>query len=244
MNVFSEYRAVHMNKYRWLSDDLFARWIVNKVSPYGKSILDVGCGDGFMLRYYGETFDSISAIEPSVYLYQNLLENPEFRNVAIKNASAENIPFDDLSFDVVIAKSSLHHFHNAQLGLREMNRVAKKVVAIIEVITPSLNTLEFISGILPVKEKGRDSSTIYTQYSLQQELQKVFSYQSIYQLLFDQYIDVDIWLKYSDLNQFEKDYIYNRIKMANDNVKQELQIHKSGNSLVMLRRMCLSMIIK
>jgi SAM-dependent methyltransferase len=42
--------------------------------------------------------------------------------------SAENLPFDDQSFDAAMAFSTIHHWQDPIAGLREMRRVARRVV--------------------------------------------------------------------------------------------------------------------
>ncbi|MFI7617609.1 methyltransferase domain-containing protein [Nonomuraea terrae] len=42
--------------------------------------------------------------------------------------SAESLPFDDQSFDAAMAVSSVHHWQDPMAGLREMRRVARRVV--------------------------------------------------------------------------------------------------------------------
>jgi SAM-dependent methyltransferase len=43
-------------------------------------------------------------------------------------AAAENLPFADQSFDAAMAFSSVHHWQDPVAGLREMRRVARRVV--------------------------------------------------------------------------------------------------------------------
>ena len=42
--------------------------------------------------------------------------------------SAENLPFEDQSFDAAMAVSTIHHWQDPIAGLREMRRVARRVV--------------------------------------------------------------------------------------------------------------------
>jgi SAM-dependent methyltransferase len=42
--------------------------------------------------------------------------------------SAENLPFDDESFDAAMAFATIHHWPDPIAGLREMRRVARRVV--------------------------------------------------------------------------------------------------------------------
>ena len=48
MNILSDFRAKNILKYYWLCDEIFANWIVQILKPYGKSILDIGCGNGLL----------------------------------------------------------------------------------------------------------------------------------------------------------------------------------------------------
>lgn len=52
-------------------------------------------------------------------------DNFEATNNVITGVHAEKLPFDDNSFDYVIAKDSLHHFKDPVKALLEINRVLK-----------------------------------------------------------------------------------------------------------------------
>src|SRR5881296_4722299 len=43
-------------------------------------------------------------------------------------ATAESLPFEDQSFDAAMAVSTVHHWQDPIAGLREMQRVARRVV--------------------------------------------------------------------------------------------------------------------
>ena len=42
--------------------------------------------------------------------------------------SAESLPFEDQSFDAAMAVATVHHWQDPIAGLREMRRVARRVV--------------------------------------------------------------------------------------------------------------------
>lgn len=243
MNTFSEFRAVNLDKYHWLCDAGFADWIIEKIAPYGDSILDIGCGNGFMLPYYEKNFNSVAAIEPCEVLCQNILNDVKFSNVTVKKAFAEDVPFPDLSYDVVLAKSSLHHFFDINAGLKEMMRVAKNAVVIIEVIAPSDRCIPLLKEILLQKEQSRAEASIYTEASIKDILQKQFGNKILYQLHYDQYIDVEKWMQYSDLEDLGQRKVINCINGCNSDVKSILHIHYRAERLVMLRRMCLNIVL-
>lgn len=83
-------------------------------------LLDVGCGTGHYLRLFPA---KITGIDPAA----KLLEQSEFDVIEGK---AESLPFKDASFDIVISLTAVHNFDDIPKGLKEMARVAKRIVAI------------------------------------------------------------------------------------------------------------------
>lgn len=78
-------------------------------------MLDVGCGPGFS----SEVFDcKIIGLDPSA----ELLKKCSFRTV---EAIAEEIPFLDNYFDVVISVTAIHNFDDFERGILEMKRIGK-----------------------------------------------------------------------------------------------------------------------
>ena len=91
------------------------------------SILDIGCGKGFMiydfLKYLPEI--NIKGIDISEYAIKNCKEEVK-DNLII--GDAKNLPFDDNSFDLVISIVSIHNLgiNDCSKSLSEINRVSKK----------------------------------------------------------------------------------------------------------------------
>lgn len=79
-------------------------------------ILDLGCGTGIIQRLY--PYYNIKGIDPSSEMLKHY---PSFG--VCKQALAEEIPFQDGSFDVVICRSVLHHLKEPRIALREIYRV-------------------------------------------------------------------------------------------------------------------------
>ena len=93
----------------------------------GAKILDIGCAKGFMLydfRQYNPKFE-IAGIDISQYAVDNAkAEVKEYLQVA----SADDLPFEDDSFDLVIAINTIHNLEReaCKKALQEMMRVSKK----------------------------------------------------------------------------------------------------------------------
>jgi SAM-dependent methyltransferase len=85
-----------------------------------QTILNVGAGTGS----YEPPDRDVTAVEPSAVMRA---QRPPGASRCVA-AVAENLPFDDRSFDAAMAFSTVHHWRDPVAGLREMQRVARRVV--------------------------------------------------------------------------------------------------------------------
>lgn len=84
-------------------------------------ILDIGCGTGGMTKYL-EKFGTVIGIESNPVA----IKLSRRRGVLLRNASANNLPFDDQSFDLVTIFDVLYHKGvNEKEVLSEAYRVLK-----------------------------------------------------------------------------------------------------------------------
>jgi ubiquinone/menaquinone biosynthesis C-methylase UbiE len=94
--------------------------------PALSSVLDIGSGTGLLLRKAAERFPSaqltgIDAAEDMVRVARALV--PEGAPVHFAQAFAEQLPFPDASFDLVVTSMSFHHWADQQKALSEARRV-------------------------------------------------------------------------------------------------------------------------
>lgn len=91
-----------------------------------ESILDVGCGKGFMLYDFKRLMPdvTVAGIDISSYAIENALPGVQ-SNLLVANA--RDLPFDDDSFDVVISINTIHNLEldDCKQALREIARVAR-----------------------------------------------------------------------------------------------------------------------
>jgi len=85
-----------------------------------RTVVNVGAGTGS----YEPPDREVTAVEPSAVMRAQRRAGAA-RCVA---ATAERLPFDDQSFDAAMAFSTVHHWDDPVAGLREMRRVARRVV--------------------------------------------------------------------------------------------------------------------
>jgi SAM-dependent methyltransferase len=87
-----------------------------------QTVLNVGAGTGS----YEPSGREVTAVEPSAVMRA---QRPAGAAPCVA-AVAENLPFADQSFDAAMAVSTVHHWRDPIAGLREMRRVAGRVVVL------------------------------------------------------------------------------------------------------------------
>jgi SAM-dependent methyltransferase len=91
----------------------------------GQRALDVGCGPGALTARLVERLgaDAVAGVDPSASFVAAARER--FPGVDVRQARAEELPFPDASFDVVLAQLVVHFMDDPVAGLKEMGRVAR-----------------------------------------------------------------------------------------------------------------------
>jgi ubiquinone/menaquinone biosynthesis C-methylase UbiE len=85
-----------------------------------RTVLNVGAGGGS----YEPSGRDVTAVEPSAVMRA---QRPASAAPCVA-ATAAQLPFEDQSFDAAMAVSTVHHWPDPIAGLREMRRVARRVV--------------------------------------------------------------------------------------------------------------------
>jgi SAM-dependent methyltransferase len=85
-----------------------------------RTVLNVGAGTGS----YEPPDRDVTAVEPSALMRA---QRPAGAAPCVA-ATAQNLPFEDQSFDAAMAFATIHHWPDPIAGLREMRRVARRVV--------------------------------------------------------------------------------------------------------------------
>jgi methionine biosynthesis protein MetW len=127
--------------------EAIASWI-----PRGASVLDLGCGDGSLLRYLKETravrgygveisdMDIVSCIANGVNVIQNDLD-------------AGLADFEDGAFDFVILSQTLQATRHTEALIKEMLRVGREGIVSFPNFGYWKNRLNVLSGNMPVSSE-------------------------------------------------------------------------------------------
>ncbi|MBK7965266.1 MAG: class I SAM-dependent methyltransferase [Bacteroidetes bacterium] len=98
-------------------------------------MLELGCGIGYQSAFLSKISTRVMATDlededivahaPGMQKAKDLLDQLDVRNVDLKSCSAENLPFEDHSFDMVYSSHVLEHIPDRTKALNEIYRVLK-----------------------------------------------------------------------------------------------------------------------
>ncbi len=106
-----------------------------------RTVLNVGAGTGS----YEPTDREVTAVEPSRVMID---QRPAGAAAAIQ-ASAEDLPFEDDSFDAAMAIITVHHWADPAAGLAEMARVARERLVLLTFDPQPLTELWLVRDYFP-----------------------------------------------------------------------------------------------
>jgi SAM-dependent methyltransferase len=91
----------------------------------GQRVLDVGCGPGALTTELVERVgaSNVSAVDPSEQFVEAARERHP--GVDVRNATAEELPFADDTFDAALAQLVVHFMKDPVRGLADMARVTR-----------------------------------------------------------------------------------------------------------------------
>ncbi|NJL89160.1 MAG: methyltransferase domain-containing protein [Coleofasciculaceae cyanobacterium SM2_1_6] len=92
----------------------------------GERILDLGCGTGALIQGLWEMSPEAEfvGIEPCIEMLE-IAKQKLPNSVQLKVGYANNLPFPDNYFDVVVSTNAFHYFRNPVQALQEAKRVLK-----------------------------------------------------------------------------------------------------------------------
>lgn len=99
-----------------------------------QSALDVGAGTGRAIRHFLDHMPALSirGIEPVEALIEQAIQKNGVPRELISQGVGQKLPFGDASIDVVFSFAILHHVPDPDSVIREMLRVARKAVIIVD----------------------------------------------------------------------------------------------------------------
>jgi SAM-dependent methyltransferase len=130
----------------------------------GREVLDVGCGEGWLARRLASAGARAVGLDPSPdALERARRDGPGDASVRYVEGAAEDLPFTDASFDVVIFFNSLHHVpaESMDAALAEAARVLRSdgLLFVQEPLAqgPAFELLRPVDDETPVREAAQQA---------------------------------------------------------------------------------------
>ena len=101
------------------------RYLLNNIDDSPESIMDVGCGKGYLLN-------CIKKISPGSKLFGVDVQNRlRFEHIEFTEGNITSLPFADNSFDTVICTHTIEHIVSLQQAVDELVRITRKKLIIV-----------------------------------------------------------------------------------------------------------------
>lgn len=111
-----------------------------------KTVLEVGCGAGIISLELAKTAKKVVGVdvtETALVFGRKLADLLGYSHVEFKKGDAENLEFEDESFDLIVCSEVLEHLLNTEKAISEFYRVLKKDGTLI-LTTPCATSLSEI----------------------------------------------------------------------------------------------------
>lgn len=123
-SIYDEKDTIYYYKYGKISCNYMSEYLKN--IDYNK-LLDIGCGTGYlinMLKKYKATaeFYGLDLSEEMI----NISKSKNIKDAEFILGSANKLPFNDNTFDIVTCIQSFHHYPYPDEAMKEVYRVLKK----------------------------------------------------------------------------------------------------------------------
>jgi len=195
-------------------------------------LLDLGCGGGHVSYQMASAVESIIAYDLSVEMLQLVEAQAQQRglhNIRTQVGVAEQLPFADHSFDIVISRYSAHHWQSLKKALSEVHRVLKpKGAAIFFDVLGSCDPM--LDTFLQCIEMIRDPSHV-RDYSLSEWLEWVEYYGFEIDVVEKQSLALDFkaWVQRMKTPAMAVETIRELQEKVSDHVRDYYQIQSDGS---------------
>lgn len=112
----------------------WGKMLSKAVNPSPQSVLEVGCNVGRNLIVLKNLVPELHGVEPNSAACKACRENPELRDVTVREGDGFQLPFPDSSIDMVFTSGVLIHVapENLDAMIAEIFRVARHYILAIE----------------------------------------------------------------------------------------------------------------
>ena len=161
----------------------FSNWIAKQYElPKGGKVLELGCGNGEIWK------DNLNRLKDCQMILSDFSEGmlaaaktnlPSQKNLSFEQIDIQAIPYEDASFDVVIANMMLHHVPDLNVALSEVKRVLKPNGIFYTAVPGEQGIHNYLSDVLK-------------EYGILQKMMGIFTMQNGYPILQEVFPQVEL----------------------------------------------------
>lgn len=148
MALTANYRKYHSGNplQRRFLERLLTQIIRQARIIHPRSVLDAGCGEGFLLDRLKHAGIGVKNIGVDLSEDALAIAKKERPDLSLKKADLYSLPFKDSSFDLVLCCEVFQHLKDPKKALKELHRVAKQYVIFSVPNEPLFKTANFMRG--------------------------------------------------------------------------------------------------
>lgn len=187
--------------------------------------LDIATGGGHVAKQLSHHVGKVIASDLTEEMLSNTAKHlKEYENISYTIADAEELPFDDHSFDIVTCRIAAHHFPNTEKFIKEVQRVLKPhgKFALIDNIAPEDSTLDHFVNTF---EKMRDYSHVRSlPISEWKKLVTTYQFSVLQEKTRKKTLPYNEWLNRMVEDEGLKSEVTSYMKHAQENVREYFQV--------------------
>jgi ubiquinone/menaquinone biosynthesis C-methylase UbiE len=211
-------------------------WLVASADPkLTDQVLDVATGAGFTALAFAPKSAAVVGTDVSTGMLEQAMKNASAAhlfNVQFKEAPAEDLPFDDEMFDIVVCRVAAHHFVDIKAFAAESFRVLKKGGRLV-IADTSVPDNDFLAAIWQ-NEVERIRDTSHSKNYTLKEWSKIlgrpgFQIESISDSGGGIRIPLSSWIRKAGCTDDQESDVRQKFAEASQNVKAKYKIEDDEN---------------
>ncbi|WP_407268236.1 methyltransferase domain-containing protein [Radiobacillus sp. PE A8.2] len=210
--------------------------MIEMANPKGDElVLDVATGGGHMANALAPHVKKVTALDLTPEMLaaakKFIKANGHF-NVAFVEGDAEQLPFEDESFDLVTCRIAPHHFPNVESFVAEVHRVLKYGGKFLldDNVAPEVDAYdEFYNKIEKLRDYSHYRAWKKTEWITMLET-KGFEIQALHR--FEKRFSFDSWCDRMNMPSSEKQALTEIIRNASDQVKDRFRVELEDRKVI------------
>jgi SAM-dependent methyltransferase len=206
--------------------------------PDGQTLLDVATGTGHTAFFFAERHAHVFGVDVNDEMLAVAQEEAERKSLTCRfiKGRAEELPFDDSSFDIVTTRLATHHFPSPGDFLREAHRVLHQGghLLVVDNIVPAGQIGDWINDFERRRDPSHAACLSVAQWG---SMFQQHGFQEVALREYAKSLDFDMWMKRMSLGEPDADRLWQDLLQASPEVLEFLAPREDNGRVFTLRRL-------